>query len=352
MARAGILYSHVTKAADQLVAAGKNPTVDNVREALGSTGSKSTIAPMLKQWKVEHQSAVAATDAGLPVELLEAVKGVYERLQVEAERRVEQARVLHQAAIEEAQDQLQQCHAHEGMLSQSVDSLSVELAQTRESLFRLQAEHQAAKITVAGLQADNTGLQQRLSDRAAEVKAVGDQLTQARGQFEHYQESMAMQRTEDRQAYELRIGRLEQDLTGAQQRLSAQQVTVAQQDMQLAQLRLETARSDDEARAAREGFVEVQADRVQLARQLTEVKASEQAVADMLAIARQEATETRMALAAQERQTELLTHQLYDVGVERDRLAGDKLELAQDNATLRAESLKLRGEKPGRKLGG
>ncbi|WP_169728165.1 DNA-binding protein, partial [Massilia alkalitolerans] len=51
MARAGILYSHVAKAAAQLTAAGKNATVDTVREALGGTGSKSTIAPMLKQWK-------------------------------------------------------------------------------------------------------------------------------------------------------------------------------------------------------------------------------------------------------------------------------------------------------------
>ncbi|MDL2355123.1 MAG: DNA-binding protein [Pseudomonadota bacterium] len=37
----------------------KNPTVDNVREALGGTRSKSTIAPMLKRWKSEHQETIA-----------------------------------------------------------------------------------------------------------------------------------------------------------------------------------------------------------------------------------------------------------------------------------------------------
>ena len=51
MARAGIIYSHVAKAAAALVAEGKNPTVDTIRAALGDTGSKSTIAPLLKRWK-------------------------------------------------------------------------------------------------------------------------------------------------------------------------------------------------------------------------------------------------------------------------------------------------------------
>ena len=48
MARAGILYSHVATAAAKLAGEGKNPTVDTVRAALGATGSKSTIAPMLE----------------------------------------------------------------------------------------------------------------------------------------------------------------------------------------------------------------------------------------------------------------------------------------------------------------
>ena len=66
MARAGILFSQVVKAATQLAAAGTNPTVDTVRAALGDTGSKGTIAPMLKQWKAQHQGETAAAGAGLP----------------------------------------------------------------------------------------------------------------------------------------------------------------------------------------------------------------------------------------------------------------------------------------------
>jgi hypothetical protein len=100
MARAGVLYSHVAKAAAQLAAAGKNPTVDTVREAIGGTGSKSTIAPMLKQWKAQHGGEVAAAGAGLPADLLEAVQGVYERVQEGAKAQVEQLRAEHQQAAQ------------------------------------------------------------------------------------------------------------------------------------------------------------------------------------------------------------------------------------------------------------
>ena len=74
MARTGILYSDVMKAAQIVAADGRNPTVDSVREALGSTGSKSTIAPLLKRGKEVFQGAGAVkTESGLPAELMEAM---------------------------------------------------------------------------------------------------------------------------------------------------------------------------------------------------------------------------------------------------------------------------------------
>lgn len=39
-----------------------------------TSGSKSTIAPLLRQWKAQHQGETVAVGAGLPVDLLEAVK--------------------------------------------------------------------------------------------------------------------------------------------------------------------------------------------------------------------------------------------------------------------------------------
>jgi hypothetical protein len=50
MARPGINYHDVADAAQQLTGQGKNPTIEGIRAFLG-TGSSSTIAPHLRDWK-------------------------------------------------------------------------------------------------------------------------------------------------------------------------------------------------------------------------------------------------------------------------------------------------------------
>ena len=59
MARAGVTFLDVEKAVLQLQGRGKNPSVDAIRELLG-TGSKSTIAQHLRDYRAE-QSQVAGT---------------------------------------------------------------------------------------------------------------------------------------------------------------------------------------------------------------------------------------------------------------------------------------------------
>lgn len=57
MGRSGISYLDVAQAAHELQEKGLNPTVDRVREVLG-TGSKSTIVPHLKHWKSQQPSNI------------------------------------------------------------------------------------------------------------------------------------------------------------------------------------------------------------------------------------------------------------------------------------------------------
>jgi len=56
MGRAGVTLQEVEKAALQLQGRGKNPSVDAVREVIG-TGSKSTIAQHLRDWKAQQSYA-------------------------------------------------------------------------------------------------------------------------------------------------------------------------------------------------------------------------------------------------------------------------------------------------------
>lgn len=227
MARAGVLYSHVAKAAAQLAAAGKNPTVDTVREAMGGTGSKSTIAPMLKQWKAQHEGEVAAAGAGLPADLLEAVQGVYERVQEGAKAQVEQLRAEHRQAEQEAVRAVETLRAEGRHLGAECEALAGELTSVKATLAREQAARQKDAVAIAALESEKDGQTQRLADRAAEVRELVDQLAQARRQFEHFQEASATQRQEVKSAYEARIARTEQETATLRTHLQDSRETLA-----------------------------------------------------------------------------------------------------------------------------
>lgn len=248
MARAGILYSQVAKVAAQLAAAGTNPTVDTVRAALGDTGSKGTIAPMLKQWKAQHQGETAASSAGLPVDLLEAVKGVYQRLEAGAQAQVEQLRAAHDQARQEGLQQLEAERAAGRQLRAERDVLSNELAQVKAALAHERDERQHGAVAIAALRAENDGLAQRLADRAAEVRLLTNQLAQARHQFDHFQEKATEQRVSDRQGFEVRIGTLEQDAQRLHTHLQEQQQAVAVLRAEKQGLRHQVERAHGEAK--------------------------------------------------------------------------------------------------------
>lgn len=209
------LYSHVAKAATALAAAGTNPTVDTVRAALGDTGSKSTIAPLLKRWKAEHESQAVAASTGLPADLLEAVQAVHQRLEAAAQIQVEQLRAEHEQGRQTAAQQLEAERAAAGQLRAERDAVAAELAQVKAALTHERDERQHAAVTIAALRAEQDGLSQRLADRAAEVKLLADQLAHTRQQFEHFQDKAAEQRASDKQAADTRAAALERELAQA-----------------------------------------------------------------------------------------------------------------------------------------
>jgi chromosome segregation ATPase len=268
MARAGILYSQVAQAAAKLVADDKNPTVDSVREALGGTGSKSTIAPLLKRWKAEHHDAVAGSEVGLPPELLQAVKGVYDKLQADVQQQLERAREEHLSALQGATDQVAQGEAANRLLTTTNATLSKELDQTKEALAQLQTAHHAQTVAFATLQAENAGLLQRLVDRQGEIEGLHRQLDQARTQFEHYQDATAVQRAEERQQAEQSRLRLESELTEARQNAAVQKAAVAQRELDMTRLQQDKDRTATELSTLQAAYTTLQAEHRHQAQQI------------------------------------------------------------------------------------
>ena len=85
MARAGIYKSEVLRARDKLLATGRNPSIDAVREELG-TGSKSTIHRYLKEIEEEEGPATGSRVA-VSEALQDLVGRVAERQQMRQQER-------------------------------------------------------------------------------------------------------------------------------------------------------------------------------------------------------------------------------------------------------------------------
>lgn len=246
MARAGILYSHVATAATKLADAGKNPTVDSVREALGSTGSKSTIAPMLKRWKTDHQDQGIAQDAGLPPGLLQAVKGLHEQMQHDADVKIEAAYTVAEAEKQALAEQFKAAQQQVAHLAHERDELNGLLSKERAERTQLDKAHHQLQLAYTKLEADVIGQLQRLADRQTEVDGLHRQLDQARTQFEHYQQATAAQRTEERQQAEQSRHHLEVELAAARQIAGEQKTVIAQGQQELRHMHHEKDRLSSE----------------------------------------------------------------------------------------------------------
>jgi len=342
MARSGVLYLHVAQAATQLVAAGHNPTIDSIRVALGGTGSKSTIAPLLKRWKAAHPGTLAQAELGLPAELVLALKGLYEKVQAEAAVQLQQAVAAHQAEADALQEQFVERDAQLSVQEQQAQALAVATTRSQGLADTLQRQ----EIALASLGSEKTGLEQRLADRAAEAAALTRQLQQAREQFEHYQASVAQQRSDERQATEQRQQRLEHELAALRQRLLAQQTRLGELQAQEQRLVQDHDRLESTLLTTQATLAQSQIAHEHVLLQFTDLQQSHQALEQRHGQGEQRLAETRTYLAVNERERSLLAERLSQTESQLSQLATEKQLLVQDNAVLSSQLAESRAMKP------
>lgn len=140
----GIQEPQVWAAADQLLAEGLRPTIERVRQKIGS-GSPNTVSPMLERWfstlgKRLNQGAAAhsATPEGIPRALLQFTQKLWEAAREEAARaQTQQSEALRRdhelkaTALDEQREQLRQ---RDVAFEQSRASLESALASSRQAL--------------------------------------------------------------------------------------------------------------------------------------------------------------------------------------------------------------------------
>lgn len=214
MGRAGIKLLDVEKAALQLQGRGKNPSVDAIRELLG-TGSKSTITQHLRDWK----SVQAEAQGKLPNELLALVTGLWERLNTQADQRI--------ADIENTHTKQEQALKQTLFNTQKeLEQLKKQHHQTEEALAESRAKNEVIEKHQFALQQELTQLTERhnatlhqLDDHKKENARLHQLANNIQSNLEHYQNSMQQIRTEQQLANEKQQAQFQQQIQLLQQEL-------------------------------------------------------------------------------------------------------------------------------------
>ena len=233
MARLGISYDDVAEAALSLQVAQKSITVDSIREALGSTGSKSTIAPLLKRWRAQQQNAGETLPSSLPPALLQAVTAINAQVQADADARIAALTTTHEEAVAELRAHLHEAGILIEKLSEESETLKVQLSELTTHSETLQSQIDDQKLIILAAEAEREGLTLRLADRAQHMQHLQDQLEKARAQFDHYQTTTAAQRNEERSSFGQHLIRNEHDIKRLREDLTTAHINTAQLETRL-----------------------------------------------------------------------------------------------------------------------
>lgn len=282
MARGGIYKSEVIRARDKLLAIGRYPSVDAVRQELGNTGSKTTIQRHLKEIE-EEEGGKTGTKVAISEALQDLVARLAERIQMEADARIAEMNAKHAGELAE------QRQAHEAVagevvgLRKALEKAQADLAE-EETCHQRTGERLQQEITAHAMATQQvTDLEDRLRGEHEHRRSLEEKHTHAREALEHFRTATKEQREQDQRQHEQQVQYLQSELKTLGNSLVQAQQEAATSHHENARLTSELARSErslHDARAEVRTLKDVKAELVaaqqqmdRLGRQVVELEA-------------------------------------------------------------------------------
>lgn len=248
MARPGVTYFDVANVASLLLESGENPTIDKVRQKLG-TGSNSTIANHLKQWKEDNMPTTSlVANTTIPASLLSQIQSLWDRLKEEAKKNIAQAQnelVAQQNISTKQNEEIE-------TLNRKLQAQEVELNEQLRLVEKYKADHieQVSKINL--FKSHVEGEKNRVKDKEAAIDDLKIQLSNLHNNFEHFQKASIDQRHKENLDHAATINNKEQEIQRLQllfqqeqQKNHAQMIEQEKLQSQWQQLRLENQQRKD-----------------------------------------------------------------------------------------------------------
>lgn len=211
MSRIGITFEEVKKAIAELQGRQKNPTVDAIREILG-TGSKSTIARYLREWKAQHDLG-SDSDGRLPSDLLGIVNGLWNALQNKANEQINQYRQEADSKTVQIHQQLTQARQLEASLRQNIHTLEEQFHQQKTEAQQLNARLMTESQEKIRVTERAASLEARCHEHHAENQRLHQLLKHVQENLEHYQAATQKLREEQSLLVEKKQNEYEQRLS-------------------------------------------------------------------------------------------------------------------------------------------
>lgn len=197
MARPGVTYLEVSNAAQQLVAAGKYPTIETIRIVLG-TGSNSTLGAHLRNWKAaQDQTQQIATKENIPTELIASLKGVWELVMGQSEDKIQAIQSQTEHEVKELKHEIERLQHDNNHWQQQFRQLKHEkenLANENSAIEQFLAN---SKIELVALSEKLSGSETQNQEKQAQIDSLNKQNQQIQANLEHYRAAALEQRLSD-----------------------------------------------------------------------------------------------------------------------------------------------------------
>ncbi|QTF91105.1 DNA-binding protein [Halomonas sp. BM-2019] len=252
MARSGVQYEDVQRAIDDLLARGEAPSVQKVREVLG-TGSFTTISDHLREWRLRREeNRDVPPPRGMPAALQELAEALWAKAQEganaglahyreEADRRVADA----EEAVAEARRQAEDAEQRESALAAHLANTEQRLEERSTALARSEAQREQLLEQSHRLQTRHAELEGLLARIRDEMAQQGREHQQALEALEAAQRERLAREEQRHESAEARLMGL---LDEARQERQAQEKSAAARE---AQLDKRLARLDQQLQEAR-----------------------------------------------------------------------------------------------------
>jgi len=226
MARTGVTYSDITKAAEAIKSYGQEPTVDRVREQLG-TGSKSTIAPLLKRWRSDSDDPDNTN--GLPNDLIDVVKSLYERVQNMADHKIELAQTEFNSINEGLRQELMDANNIITQFTSRQQTLEQQLHTSQERNQILVKSLEESRVNAAKSEFQRDEAKARVTEQKTTIEELKQENRGIRDHFEHYQQRTAEDRQLERDQFRITNQQLQTETQRLAEQLSKAEALISEQ---------------------------------------------------------------------------------------------------------------------------